>query len=455
MRKTKRVALWLLCLMLFGSLLAACNGGAEPAPESNGSAAEGGSEAQAPAEEETPEAEPVTISLLTDNTQDAVAGAKALIEAFQARYPHITVEHETRPQGSEGDNFVKTRLATGDMNDVFFYNSGSLMQALNPEQNMADLTSEPFQANVIDSFKPTVTFGGKIYGAPVGSTMGGGWFYNKKIYADLGLSVPKTWAELMANNDKIKAAGITPIIGSYKETWTSQLIVLADYYNVQAQVPTFAEDYTANKAKYATTPAALRSFEKLEETVGYMNKDFLATPYDGGLKMLAEGQGAHYPMLTFAVPAIVQNSPEKIGDIGFFAQPGDTADQNGLTVWMPGAAYIYKNGEHIDEAKKFVEFVASVEGIAALSAVSKPSGPYVVKGAVMPDDTPQVILDMLPYFENNRTAPALEFLSPIKGPSLEQITVEVGSGLRSAADAAAMYDKDVEKQAQQLGLEGW
>jgi raffinose/stachyose/melibiose transport system substrate-binding protein len=38
---------------------------------------------------------------------------------------------------------------------------------------------------------------------------------------------------------------------------------------------------------------------------------------------------------------------------------------------------------------------------------------------------------------------------------LEQITVEVGSGLKSAAEGAALYDKDVKKQAQQLGLPGW
>jgi raffinose/stachyose/melibiose transport system substrate-binding protein len=51
--------------------------------------------------------------------------------------------------------------------------------------------------------------------------------------------------------------------------------------------------------------------------------------------------------------------------------------------------------------------------------------------------------------------PALEFVSPVKGPALEQITVEVGSGIRSPQDAAARYDEDVKKQAQQLGLPGW
>jgi raffinose/stachyose/melibiose transport system substrate-binding protein len=63
---------------------------------------------------------------------------------------------------------------------------------------------------------------------------------------------------------------------------------------------------------------------------------------------------------------------------------------------------------------------------------------------------------MAVYFEaDGRTAPALEFVSPIKGPNLENLTVEVGSGIRPAAEAAALYDEDVRKQAQQLGLAGW
>ncbi|MNL90181.1 hypothetical protein D3C87_2210460 [compost metagenome] len=63
---------------------------------------------------------------------------------------------------------------------------------------------------------------------------------------------------------------------------------------------------------------------------------------------------------------------------------------------------------------------------------------------------------MLPYFEDEaKNSPALEFLSPVKGPALEQITVEVGSGIRSAKDGAALYDEDVKKQAKQLNLPGW
>lgn len=402
--------------------------------------------------------EAVTLTYYIDDNPTNVATAEGLKAAFEAENPGITIEIETHPGGSEGDNLVKTRLATGDMPDLFRYNAGSLFRALNPPQNMLDLTNEPFIANIIDSFKPVVSVDGKIYGVPEEAAMGGGVLYNKKIYADLGLSVPKSWAEFMANNEKIKAAGKAPVIQTFGETWTSQLFVLADYYNVQAAVPDFAEKYTNNQAKYATTPAALKGFERQEEIfkAGYLNEDFAAATFADGIRMVATGEGAHYPMLTFAIGAIAQDYPENLQDVGFFAMPGDDAASNGLTVWMPAALYIAKTTEHPDEAKRFVAFVASTKGCDVRSAANGATGPYLIKGCTLPESVPPAVADLLPYFRQDKgTAPALEFLSPIKGPALEQITVEVGSGIRSAADGAALYDEDVKKQAQQLGLPGW
>ena len=108
--------------------------------------------------------------------------------------------------------------------------------------------------------------------------MAGGLLYNKQIYADLGLSVPTTWEEFAANNDAIKAAGIAPVGATFgaDSTWTSQLFVLADYYNVQAAIPDFAEQYTNNQIKYATTPAALAGFQHLQEAFekGWYQEDF-------------------------------------------------------------------------------------------------------------------------------------------------------------------------------------
>lgn len=388
---------------------------------------------------------------------DAVA--EEMVKSFEAANPDINIDIETRPGGSEGDNLIKTRLATGTMADVFRYNSGSLFQAINPAQFLVDLTNEPWQADVQASFKQVVTApDGTIRGAPMGAAMGGGIYYNKAIYAELGLSVPTTWAEFMANNQKIKDAGKVAVIQTYGDTWTSQLFVLSDYYNVSAKDPNFASRYTANEAKFGTEPAATRGFEKLQEVfdAGYLNEDFGAAKYDDGIRMVSAGEGAHYPMLTFATTAIAATYPENLANVGFFAQPGDDAALNGLTVWMPDGIYIPQTTSNMDAAKKFVAFVASVEGCDAQTRAGGASGPYLINGCTLPADVPPAVTDMLPYFaEGGHNGPALEFLSPIKGPALEQITVEVGSGIRPAADGAALYDEDVRKQAQQLGLPGW
>jgi raffinose/stachyose/melibiose transport system substrate-binding protein len=401
----------------------------------------------------------VKLTFLFDNTPSTVTMAEALVAAFEAKHPNIDIETEPRPGGADGDNITKTRLATGEMNDIFLYNAGSLFQAINPVQNLVDLTGDPMLANVQESFLSTVTgTDGKIYGVPIGTAMGGGILYNKKIYADLGLSVPKDWATFMANNEKIKAAGKTAVIQTFGETWTSQLFVLGDYYNVQAAVPTFAADYTAGKAKYATTPAAMKGFERQEEVfkAGYLNEDFAAAVFTDGVTQLATGEGAHYPMLSFAVTNIKELAPENVNDVGFFAIPGDDASSNGLTTWMPAGLYIPKSSQHQAEAKELLAFVASTEGCDVQTAAVGAAGPYLVKGCTLPADVPPVVADLQTYFdEGGHSAPALEYLSPIKGPALEQITVEVGSGIRSAADGAALYDEDVRKQAMQLGLPGW
>ncbi|MDT0165455.1 extracellular solute-binding protein [Actinotalea sp. AC32] len=402
--------------------------------------------------------ESVSLSMLIDNSEQSLIPMEAVVAAFEEENPGITVDIETRPQGSEGDNVVKTRLATGDMTDVFQYNSGSLLQALDPAGNLVPLTDEPWIEDMDASFLAAVQTGDDYYGAPQSPASAGGILYNKRIYEELGLEVPLTWDEFMANNEAIAAAGIAPVIQSYQDTWTSQLFVLGDFHNVLAVDPDWAEKYTANEAKFAEEPA-IEGFRHLEEVAqaGYLNEDFASLNLDGALAALAAGEGVHYPMLSFAIGPMVAAAPEAAEEVGLFAIPGDDAELNGLTVWPSAGVYIPTSteGEKLEAAKTFLAYLASPEACDVQSEAIAPSGPYANTQCGLPDGLPTAVNDMLPYFEEGRTSPALEFLSPVKGPALEQILVEVGSGIRPAADAAALYDEDVKKQAQQLGLEGW
>jgi raffinose/stachyose/melibiose transport system substrate-binding protein len=392
------------------------------------------------------------VTILMDKDTN-FTGAEAVLNAAAERLG-VELEVEIRPGGTEGDNIIKTRLATGDMSDLFGYNTGSLLQAINPERSIVDLTDEPWIARVTDSFKTAASVKGRVYAIPFGSTTVGGWVYNKRVYRELGLEVPHTWKDLLANMEKVQAAGKIALIGSYKDSWTSQLIVLGDEYNVKTALPNYPADYTANKLKIATTPVALRSFEKLWEARKYLNKDVVATTYDQALELIASGKGAHWPMLT-PLNNIQTNYPEYINDIGVFGQPGDDPDKHGLTVWESGGWYIYKDSPNVDICKKILEFYISQEGIDIYSSKLKPEGPYSIKGIKLPADSYPAVLEMQAYFDAGKTAPALEFESPVKGPNLEQICIEVGTGITEPRAAAAAYDADVQKQAIQLNLPGW
>ena len=399
-----------------------------------------------------------SLTLLVDNGPQDLLPTQALVKAFLAKNPGLSIDIEQRPGGAEGDNIVRTRLATDDMDDIFLYNSGSQLMGTNPDKYLVDVSGEPWQANVLDSFKKVVTANGHTFGAPVGTAMGGGVLYNKKVFAAAGVSVPKTWTDFMADAAKIKAAGKVPVIQTFKDTWTSQLFLLGDFFNVNAAEPNFATDYTAGKIKFANDPVVQKGFQHQVDVfkAGDLNPDFAAASYDDAIKMLVNGDGAMYPMLSFAVAAIKTTYPDKLADIGFFALPGDDAAKNGLTTWEPAGFYIPKTTQHLDTAKKFLAFVASKEGCDVQTAAVGATGPYLVKGCDLPADVPPAVADLGSYFKTDATnSPALEFLSPIKGPALEQITVQVGSGISTPADAGALYDDDVKKQAQQLGLPGW
>jgi raffinose/stachyose/melibiose transport system substrate-binding protein len=399
-----------------------------------------------------------TISLLAGgNDPAATKFANDMAAAFHKANPTITVKVDTRPGGTDGDNLVKTRLSTGTMDDVFLYNTGSLFQALHPDQTLQPLTNEPWVKDLTSDFKKTVSTSKGLYGAPNGSTFDGGIMYNKKVYAQLGLSVPTTWDEFISNSQKIKAAGIIPVLASYGDTWTSQLFVLADFANVSAQDPNWAGDYTNNKAKYVNPPA-LAGFTHTRQVfdMGLMNKDYASLTNVNALKLLATGKAAQYPMITVVISNVVQSNPSQVNDIGYFAMPPDSGDAH-ATVWEAGGAYIPKSttGAKLAAAKKLVAFINSPNGCDIQNSAGVPSGPYAISTCTVPSNAPALVADEAKYQTDAKTGLALEFVSPIKGPNLEKILIQVGSGISSAQQGASLYDNDVKAQAQQLGLPGW
>ena len=454
----KKILALIMTTAMTATLFAGCgvstssdSSAAAPAADSTAEAGDSGETAS-----ETSGSKPyegVTLTLwgagaeIADNDGTQALLAKATEELG------MTFEVETNPTGTEGDNIIKTRCASGDLPDLVDYNSGSLFMALNPKEHFLDLTDEPMADKFDDAFKTCVSQEGRLYGAPFTTTQAGAVVYWKPDYEELGLSVPKTWDEFLANCDALEAAGKTAVYLSGGDTWTTQVLFLGDNYNVNAADSDFAEKFTEGTAKFATTPAALAGWEKYEDLVGRYNADSTAAKYEDGCEAMAKGEATHWFILTQAIASMIQNHPECKDNIGVFGVPGDDANNAGLTVWEPNGWYINKDSANVEAAKAFLEFWTDPENMDIYINTFGANGPSCIKGYTLPDSVcPAIRVDMQGFFDEGKTCPALEYQTSIKGATCEQITTSAAMGQISGAEAAAMYDDDCKKSAVQQGF---
>lgn len=380
-------------------------------------------------------------------------GTNAMVAAFEEKYG-IEVTLELLPD-NEAENLIRSRAATGDLGDIVDFHSGSQLTNLSPEDNLMDITSESYLESIDEGFLNCVTINDKVYGTPIGPVFAGGVFYNKDIYKELGLEIPQTWDQFLDNCRKCEEAGYVGIIGTYGDAWTSQMVLLSDYYYVNTANPGFADDYTAGKVTLSDSPEYIRSIEKLASQKDYFNDDYLSATNDDGVRMLAEGAGAHQIMRTREYNALLESYPEAEDAVGMFAVPGDNPEDVGVTLWMPHGYYIAKNAENVEEAKLWQQFTTSTEGVEAYISAASPVGPFLLKGIDVGDSVKPAIADAMEYVNQGKSSPAMEFVCPVKGTNMAQICVQVGSGEISVTEGVEALHADNVKYAQQLGLDGW
>lgn len=407
------------------------------------------------AEEETQDFSGVTLSLMMTN-ENTLDGLDAVVAAAEEKYG-FTIEYDiTGPGGEEYNNLVRARLASGDMDDIMIYNSGALFKQLNPKEYFADLSDN---ANIMDkldeAFAETVSIDGATYGVPLSSSQAGCILYNKAAYEELGLEVPHTWDEFLANCETIKEAGQTPIMCAFGDGWPGIVTQFGDYYNVHAENPDFAEELDAGTTKWATQPAGVKSYQKVADVAPYCNEDYMSTGYADACDRFASGEGVHWIILTSVLSNLYSLYGDEVTDnIGAFGIPGDDPEDHGLTVWMPSSIYANKDSENVEAAKAFIEFYVSDEALDLYSEQVPPDGPYCVKGYEISDDAfPAVREDMQAYFDAEKTWPALEFSSSLEAADSIGVLQQLALGEITAEEGAKAIDKSLESYALQLGLD--
>lgn len=125
----------------------------------------------------------------TGNTVEAVAFSADELEAEAA---------EGLRRGADGPDLI---LSFG----------GTNIDALDPEENLADLSGEAWVDDLTDTSINQAIYHGKVVGLPHWEASISGTLYNKQIFGELGLTPPRTQAEFQQVCETLLEHGVTPL----------------------------------------------------------------------------------------------------------------------------------------------------------------------------------------------------------------------------------------------------
>ncbi|GJM73260.1 hypothetical protein HMSSN036_54760 [Paenibacillus macerans] len=201
--KTKKIlGISMLALML---VVAGCGG-----KSSGGGASEGANANQGSGEQ-------VTLEIFNQKSE-VKDYLNQIIANFEAENPNIKVNQVQVPDSRK---VLYNRLASNDAPDIMsiFPNESDFKTQAESDYFM-DLTGTDVLANINPQFLDGVKVNGKDYSAPL-TVNAYGIFYNADKFAELGLKVPATWAELEQTAAAIKEKGAIPFATSFKAAWSA------------------------------------------------------------------------------------------------------------------------------------------------------------------------------------------------------------------------------------------
>ncbi|MDG0790934.1 extracellular solute-binding protein [Cohnella ginsengisoli] len=374
---SKKPGLLILTAAMMMTALSACGGSNNDSSSSPSSAASGSESASASAPaassqaapSETAKPDPVTLTFTTMANGDAEAQAfKEIFENFEKATGN-KVDLQILPDVAQYENIIKTRFATQDAPDIFYFFAGpNEYHNMQAEKNLVEMTSESYVGNLTSAVKDFYTVDGKIYGVPWGTFNAMGVLYNKKVYEANGLSIPKTYAELLGNAEKLKNAGITPFYEAVKTGWPTQIFPLAAFQTFV--LPTIGgqdgiQQLKENKLRLKDIPELKKVFERQYDLKkkGYYNKDLLAGTYENQQEALATGTAAMAFQADWMLPEISKRFADKVNDIGFFPLPSDT-DEGTVSLYPPKQIFVTKTSPRAEAATELARFMTTSESLA-------------------------------------------------------------------------------------------
>lgn len=358
----KKTASILAMIGLTAGLLAGCGGGNKNAAATSSPSA---SPTASTAASATPAKKNVTLTYIA--SQGWIKDSEMqLAKKFEAE-TGIKIDYQIVP-ADQYFNILKTKLNAKEAPDIFGGQSGKSEISLNynVEKNAVDLSGEEWTKREDPLSLDQLSLNGKVYALTIWDTYNSFVVvYNKQIFAKLGLSVPKTYAEFKAAAQKIKDSGVTPLYEPIADGWHHVLWFAEPGPRYDELTPNLYNDLNANKKKFADDPNLLTALTQLQEmnSLGFFGSNAFSDTGADTAKKMASGKYA-MSLSTQSLPVdIAKADPNmKAEDFGYFVIP--LAD-NQVYYINPGgpSKFIYSGSKQIAEAKQYFAYLAKPENL--------------------------------------------------------------------------------------------
>lgn len=283
-----------------------------------------------------------------------------MIRVFQQRNPGIAVEFVPF-RATEYNTILSSALTAGKGPDIIHLRAYGGLETFTAPGFIAPLDFETVPE--LKTFSRTILEGakgrkdGKIYGVPFASQTIV-IYYNKKIFAQHSLTVPKTWDEFLALMKTLKDKGVLPLANGGKDGWTLEVLsgaIAPNFYGGTA----FFDAVTRGQTSFKD-PTYTSALARLLELRPYMHANFMGVDYATMQQLFISEQAAMFIGGSWEIGFF--RAQNRNLDFDVFAAPPLKAGQ---TPWVSsfndGNYGINAKTPSMEAALKFIRFTATRE----------------------------------------------------------------------------------------------
>jgi len=313
----------------------------------------------------------VTLKVFT-NLPDRTSGQglveQTLFDAYMTENPNVKIDVEALDDEAYKTKF-KAYAAGSQMPDLVsvWGQPGFIDEVMDAgllaELNKDDYKDYGFINGSLDGFSRN----GKLYGLARNTDVMS-FYYNKAIFEENGWSVPKTYDELLALGEKIKAKGIIPVSMDGGDKWPLYIYV-TDLMQKLDGKGVMQKTHDAIASKDFSDPTFKKATEILVDTAkkGLFQTGFETTDYGTAKNLFANGQAAMFYMGSWEMSmATNEDIPAEIRDnIRVFTMPvidGGQGGETDIAAWNGGGYSVTAGAVNKAEAIKLLNYMFRPEG---------------------------------------------------------------------------------------------